>query len=60
MQTRNSNDQRAEEVTTDGRRDTERSAVEAAPELASAGVPDSGNRTVCLSATIVGKGGAAA
>lgn len=60
MQTRNSNDQRAEAVNPDGRRDTERSAVEAAAELAPASVPDAANRTVYLSATIAGKGGATA
>lgn len=60
MQTHDSNDQRPTEGTTDGRRDTERCAEEGATGLAPAPIPDMGNRTVCLSATLSGKGGAAA
>lgn len=60
MQSHDSNDQRATEGATDGRRDTERSPADDTDRLASAPVPDASDRTVCLSARLVGKGGAAA
>lgn len=60
MQSHDSNDQRATEGTTDGRRDTERRTDVDADRLASAPVPDMADRTVCMSARLVGKGGAAA
>lgn len=60
MQTHDSNDQRATEGSTDGRRDAERSTDDDTTGLASAPVPDASDRTVCLSARLVGKGGAAA
>lgn len=59
MQAHDSDDQRPEEKPADGRRDVERSAVQDADGVASAPVPDVGNRTVCLSANIIGKGGVA-
>lgn len=60
MQARDSNDQRPEEGHSDGRRDTERDTALPPDGVAHQEVSDMGNRTVCLSATIAGKGGAAA
>ena len=59
MQPHDSNDQCAPEGTTDGRRDTERSTDDGAAGLAPAAVPDVADRTVCLSARLVGSGKAA-
>lgn len=59
MQTHDSNNQCPAQESTDGRRDAERSTVEAADRLASEGVPDADNRTVCLSAKLIGSGKAA-
>lgn len=56
MQPHDSSDQRPAQESTDGRRDTERSSVEAANGVAPATVSDVGNRTVCLSATLTGAG----
>jgi len=60
MQPHDSNNQRATQGATDGRRDAERSPADDADRLASAPVPDVADRTVCMSARLVGKGGAAA
>lgn len=59
MQPHDSNDQCSTEGSTDGRRDTERCTDADADRLASAPVPDMADRTVCMSARLVGKGGAA-
>ena len=52
-----SNDQCPEAGDSDGRRNAEQSAHADADRVVRAETPDSANRTVCLSATISGKGG---
>jgi len=60
MQSRNGNDQRTEKSTADGRRNTERSPILPEGGMEHQEVPDVGNRTVCMSATLRGEGKAAA
>ena len=60
MQAHDSNDQRPEESNSDGRRDTEPRTTQNSVGLALEAVLDLGNRTVCLSAGLSGKGGVSA
>lgn len=59
MQPHDSNDQRPAQVDTDGRRDTERRAIPDTRGVVCPQVPDMDNRTVCLSAKLIGSGKAA-
>ena len=52
--------QRPKESDPDWRRHTEQTAAQDADRLACTPIPDLGYRTVCLSAKLLGKGGAAA
>ena len=53
------NDQCATQGYSDGRRNAEQSAAQSSDKLECPQVPDVANRTVCLSAGLTGKGGAA-
>lgn len=55
MQTQR-NDQRPQTSNPDGRRDTEQSSAQGEGRVVHPDVSDMDNRTVCLSATLAGKG----
>lgn len=53
------NDQCTAQSDFDGRRNAEQSAAQSSDRVECTQVPDVANRTVCLSAGLTGKGGAA-